>query len=98
MIYDLARPQYNPQPHYDQGPQFPGQPPNSVPHQQLAVVTRATVERCEFMSHSGSHVDAPFHYLPSGPCVHELPLWHFYGPCVVPEEFAALIDLQRRGQ
>jgi kynurenine formamidase len=76
MIYDLA------QPHYNQGPQFPGQPPNSISYQQLAVVDGATVERCVFMTHSGSHVDAPFHYLPNLPCIHELPLSHFYGPCV----------------
>src|SRR6201996_4196421 len=76
MIYDLA------QPHYNHAPQFPGQPPNSVEYQQFAVVDGATVERCTFMSHSGSHVDAPFHYLPHLPCIHELPLSHFYGPCV----------------
>lgn len=76
MIYDLA------QPHYNHAPQFPGQPPNSVEYQQLAVVDGATVERCTFMSHSGSHVDAPFHYLPHKPCIHELPLSHFYGRCV----------------
>ena len=76
MIYDLA------QPHYNHAPQFPGQPPNSVEYQQLAVVNGATVERCTLMSHSGSHVDAPFHYLPRLPCIHELPLSHFYGPCV----------------
>jgi len=76
MIYDLA------QPHYNLAPQFPGQPPNSVGYQQLAVVEGATVERCTFMTHSGSHVDAPFHYLPQLQCIHELPLSHFYGPCV----------------
>jgi len=76
MIYDLA------QPHYNHAPQFPGQPPNSVEYQQLAVVDGATVERCTFMTHSGSHVDAPFHYLPHLPCIHELPFSHFYGPCV----------------
>lgn len=76
MIYDLA------QPHYNHAPQFPGQPPNSIGYQQLAAVKSATVELCSFMSHSGSHVDAPFHYLPHLPCIHELPLGHFYGPCV----------------
>ncbi len=76
MIYDLA------QPHYNHDPQFPGQPPNSIEYQQLAVVDGATVERCTFMTHSGSHVDAPFHYLPHLPCIHELPLSHFYGSCI----------------
>ena len=76
MIYDLA------QPHYNNAPQFPGQPPNSIGYQQLAAVDGATVERCTFISHSASHVDAPFHFLPHLPCIHELPLSHFYGACV----------------
>jgi arylformamidase len=76
MIYDLA------QPHYNDGPQFPDQPPNSTLYQQLAAVKAATVERCQYMTHSASHVDAPFHYLPQLRCIHELPLGHFYGPCV----------------
>jgi arylformamidase len=76
MIYDLA------QPHYNLAPQFPGQPPNSIGYQQLVVVHGATVERCTLMTHSASHVDAPFHFLPHLPCIHELPLSHFYGACV----------------
>ena len=76
MIYDLAQPIYN------NGPQFPGQPPNSIRYHQRAAVDGATVERLEIMTHSGSHVDAPFHYKPELPCISELPLSHFYGPCV----------------
>lgn len=76
MVYDLA------QPHFNGAPQFPGQPANTIVYQQLAAVAAATVERCELMSHSASHVDAPFHYLPQLKCIHELPLGHFYGPCV----------------
>ncbi|ADW71282.1 cyclase family protein [Granulicella tundricola] len=76
MIYDLAQPLYN------NGPQFPDQPPNSIRYYQRAVVKGATVERLEIMTHSGSHVDAPFHYKPQLPTISELPLSHFYGPCV----------------
>ncbi len=76
MIYDLS------QPHFNGAPQFPKQPPNSVEYQQLAVVEGATVERVTFMTHSGSHVDAPFHYLHDLPAISELPLSHFYGRCV----------------
>ena len=39
MIYDLSQPLFN------GAPQFPGQPPNTVVYQQLAVVAAATVER-----------------------------------------------------
>lgn len=76
MLYDLAQPLYN------HAPQFPDQPPNSIEYQQLAVVKGATVERVQAMTHSGSHVDAPFHYLPHLPTITELPLSHFYGSCV----------------
>ena len=76
MVYDLAQPQFN------GGPQFPGQEPNTIVYSQLAAVKVATVERCQFISHTASHVDAPFHYLPKLKCIHELPLGHFYGPCV----------------
>lgn len=76
MIYDLSQPLYN------NGPQFPDQPPNSVRYHQRAEVKGATVERLELMTHSGSHVDAPFHYKPHLPSISELPLSHFYGPCV----------------
>ena len=76
MIYDLSQPVYN------NGPQFPGQPPNSVRYHQHAQVEGATVERLEIMTHSGSHVDAPFHFEPELPSISELPLSHFYGPCV----------------
>lgn len=76
MIYDLSQPLYN------NGPQFPGQPSNSIRYHQLASVAGATVERLEVMTHSGSHVDAPFHYKPQLPSISELPLSHFYGPCI----------------
>ena len=76
MIFDLSQPLYN------NGPQFPDQPPNSIRYYQRAAVKGATVERLELMTHSGSHVDAPFHYEPQLPSISELPLPHFYGPCV----------------
>ena len=76
MIYDLAQPLYN------NGPQFPDQPPNSILYQQRAAVQGATVERLQIMTHSGSHIDAPFHFLPELPSISELPLSHFYGPCI----------------
>jgi arylformamidase len=76
MIYDLAQPLYN------DGPQFPEQPPNTIHYYQLAHVKGATVERITAMTHSGSHIDAPFHYEPQLQTVSELPLAHLYGPCV----------------
>lgn len=34
-------------------------------------------------SHSGTHIDAPVHYLKSGPTVDTVPLSHLVGPCRV---------------
>ena len=76
MIYDLSQPLFN------DAPQFPGQLANSVVYAQRAAVSAATVERLELMTHSGTHIDAPFHFLPQLPSVSELPLSYFYGPCV----------------
>ena len=76
MIYDLSQPLFN------NAPQFPGQPANSVRYAQRAAVKEATVERLELMTHSGTHIDAPFHFFPELPSVSELPLSHFYGACV----------------
>ena len=96
MIYDLA------QPLYTNCPQFPGQPHNSVRYHQLAVIQSATVEHTELMTHSGSHVDAPFHYHPELPSISELPLHHFYGRCVAidlrpiaPKHGINAVDLRR---
>ena len=96
MIYDLS------QPHFTGAPQFPEQPPNSIVYQQIAAVKSATVERCTLMTHSGSHVDAPFHYRADLPTISELPLSHFFGPCVAldlrgfePEHPISADDLRR---
>jgi arylformamidase len=43
----------------------------------------ANVSRLELGAHTGTHVDAPRHFLPSGPGAGELPLDPFVGPCVV---------------
>ena len=36
-------------------------------------------------AHNGTHVDAPFHFLPAGKQIHELPVETFVGPCAVTE-------------
>jgi arylformamidase len=33
--------------------------------------------------HAGTHADAPYHYLPDGPTIDEMPLEHFVGRCQV---------------
>jgi arylformamidase len=59
----------------------------------------ANVSRLELGAHTGTHVDAPRHFLPDGAGADELPLDPFVGPCVVADATrasgpldAALID------
>lgn len=37
----------------------------------------------ELCTHTGTHIDAPLHYLEDGAAVDEIPLSSFYGPCTV---------------
>ncbi|MFH1077798.1 MAG: cyclase family protein [Patescibacteria group bacterium] len=36
-----------------------------------------------FGSHSGTHVDAPLHFIPGGKAIHELPLERLFGPVTI---------------
>jgi len=36
----------------------------------------------ELMTHTGTHIDAPFHFFPDAETVDQLPLSHFHAPCV----------------
>lgn len=41
------------------------------------------ISELRMSSHSGTHIDAPIHYLKTGATVDELPLSHLIGPCRV---------------
>lgn len=41
------------------------------------------ISELQFSSHSGTHIDAPVHYLKSGQTIDEVPLFHLVGPCRV---------------
>jgi arylformamidase len=45
----------------------------------------ANVSLLELGAHTGTHVDAPRHFIADGGGADELPLDHFVGPCVVAE-------------
>lgn len=49
----------------------------------------ANVSRLDLGAHTGTHVDAPRHFIPDGPGASELPLDPFIGPCVVADATAA---------
>jgi arylformamidase len=48
----------------------------------------ANVSRLQLGAHTGTHVDAPRHFLPDGPGADELPLEPVIGPCVVADATA----------
>jgi arylformamidase len=49
----------------------------------------ANVSRLDLGAHTGTHVDAPRHFLPAGAAADELALELFVGPCVVADMTAA---------
>lgn len=82
-------------------PVWPGDPPVSVTRAlDVACGDAATVSRLALGSHTGTHVDAPCHFLPNGAPLDALPLATFVGPArvvaithpdaITPDELATL--------
>lgn len=58
-------------------------PGDTSPHFSQRDAGVYLISELRMSSHSGTHIDAPVHYLKSGPTVDELPLSHLVGPCRV---------------
>lgn len=76
VIYDLSQPVFN------NVPQWPKFRPTSMTVPHLTATESATVERLELMTHTGTHVDAPFHFFSNAETIDKLPLSHFHAPCI----------------
>jgi arylformamidase len=50
----------------------------------------ANVSRLDMGAHTGTHVDAPRHFIPEGPGASELLLDPFIGPCIVADATSAV--------
>src|SRR5678809_905573 len=60
---------------------YPGNPAISItPVQSIAAGDTANVSRIDLGSHTGTHVDAPLHFMDGGAGVDELPLDVLIGP------------------
>jgi len=60
---------------------YPNNPPISItPVQSIAAGNTANVSRIDLGSHTGTHVDAPLHFMDGGAGVDELPLDVLVGP------------------
>jgi arylformamidase len=77
-IYDVSRPLY------DGGLVYPGDPEIRVrSHSSIARGDPANVSSLSLGSHSGTHVDAPSHFIPGGNAMDAIPLERLVGPAVV---------------
>ena len=81
---------------------FPGDPPIRISvHQSIARGDPANVSVLTLGSHTGTHVDAPKHFLPDGGSADTIPLERLVGPAVVleiPEDVTAIGAAQLRTQ
>src|SRR3712207_3383604 len=64
-------------------PFYPGDPEPRVCPATTIARDGVNVSRLELGSHSGTHCDAPYHFLEDGLKLHELPLERFVGRGVV---------------
>jgi arylformamidase len=63
---------------------YPGNPPVRLePHDRIANGDDANVTHIAVGSHTGTHLDAPHHFIDGARTVDELPLERLIGPCVV---------------
>ena len=65
-------------------PNWPGDTP--VEYRQTSLIAEGSsvnVALVSFSTHTGTHVDAPWHYIESGLKLHEVPLETWIGPCLV---------------
>jgi arylformamidase len=76
--YDVSRPLH------DGGMIYPGDPEIRFrPHASITRGDPANVSALALGSHSGTHIDAPSHFIPGGETVDHVPLDRLIGPAVV---------------
>lgn len=78
MIYDVSVPISN------ELPVYPGDPDIEItPDTSIASGDSANVSRLSFGSHTGTHIDAPYHMIEGGTTVDKISLDALIGPCMV---------------
>ena len=61
---------------------YPGDPsPVRTPKMRIADGAVCNLTEFSMCAHNGTHVDAPFHFIPNGKTVDQIPLDHFTGDC-----------------
>lgn len=65
---------------------FPGDPePQAVPLAQIGADSPCALTQVTLGSHTGTHMDAPSHFVPGGRTIDQLDLGKCVGPCLVAE-------------
>jgi kynurenine formamidase len=77
------------QPIYHDGPAWPEYDPPNLTRNHRRQVEGANVETLRLVSHTGTHVDVPYHFDDAGATIEQMPLTAFAGP-------AAFVDLRDR--
>lgn len=75
-FYDLS------QPIYHNAPQWPEYDPAIVSLRHTIAFKGFNAERVELTTHTGTHVDVPFHFIEDGATVDRIPLERFTGPAI----------------
>jgi arylformamidase len=77
-VYDVSLPVH------DGGLVYPGDPEIRIrAHNSIAKGDAANVSALAFGSHTGTHVDAPSHFVPGGDAIDRIPIGRLVGPAVV---------------
>ncbi|HLY30346.1 MAG TPA: cyclase family protein [Ktedonobacterales bacterium] len=71
------------QPIYHNSPQWPTYHPVTVNLDQNIGADGVNVESVRLMTHCGSHIDAPYHFVEGGKTIDQMPLELFTGPAVI---------------
>jgi arylformamidase len=74
---------------------YPTEPaPRIYRIQDINLGSKVNVSMLEFSAHTGTHIDAPLHFLPGGSTISDMPMEVLLGPCRVIE----IIDTQKISQ
>jgi arylformamidase len=75
-IYDLSQPVYH------NCPQWPEYLPVQLDHTYTIAMNGFNAERINLTTHSGTHLDAPYHFIAGMRTIDQMPLEAFVGPVV----------------
>lgn len=75
-MYDLAQPVFH------NAPQWPKYEPAVLTLRHTIAAEGFNAERVELTTHTGTHIDVPFHFLQDGMTVDQMPLEQFIGTAV----------------